>query len=98
MKMTKHARQRIHEREGAGKGKAERRALLALERGYTVDQTKGKLRKWLDFQWEYNRTADGMRVYGDKLYVFTGSILITVLPIPSDMKHNIKDFIRRRDG
>ena len=95
MKVTKHARQRIHEREGVGKGKAERRARLALERGFTVEQTKGKLRKWLEFQWEYNKTADGMRIYGDKLYVFSGVILITVIQLPGDFKHNLKAYIRR---
>lgn len=95
MKVTRHAKQRIHEREGLGKSATERKAQLALERGYRHSDTKGELKKWLDEQWEYKRTANGMRIYGDKLYVFAGLTLVTVLQVPPKFTRNMKAYIRR---
>ena len=90
VRVTRHARQRLHEREGIGKGSVERRAQLALDRGYHHCQTKGRLKKWMNEQWEYRHTANGMRVYGDKLYIFSGSTLVTVLQIPAELTKDLK--------
>lgn len=95
VKVTRHARKRLHERDGIGKSAVQRRAQLALDRGYQHWQTKGRLKRWLSEQWEYKQTANGMRVYGDKLYIFSGSTLVTVLQIPQELTRNLKNYIKR---
>lgn len=82
MYVTRHAKKRLHEREGTKKSAVYRKASLVLERGCTVEETKGRLRKWL----EQNRTGgENMRIYGDKLYIFVGETLITVYKIPNEL-------------
>nr|DAY91531.1 MAG TPA: hypothetical protein [Caudoviricetes sp.] len=33
----------------------------------------------------YNQTANNIRLYGDKAYIFAGSTLVTVIQIPPDL-------------
>lgn len=93
MKVTKHARKRIHEREGIGKSSAERKAGIVLQKGYRRQQTKGALRKILEKELEYKGTADEIRVYGDKIYIFCGEVLVTVLNLPPHIAHNLERYV-----
>ena len=82
MYVTHHAKKRLHEREGTKKSAVNRKASLVLERGYKVEEIKGRLRRWV----ESNRTGEeNMRIYGDKLYIFVGETLITVYKIPNEL-------------
>ncbi len=94
MRMTKHGKQRIHERAGGGKAKAERRVALALERGYEYEQTKGSLRRYLDGLIRYNGTADRLIVHGDKVYIFCGEALVTVYDLPRKYVQNLKKYVK----
>lgn len=91
--VTKHAQKRLKQREGIGRSAAERKAQMALEKGYTHTQTKGKLKKWMDGKFLSYGTVNNMRVYGDKLYCFHDDVLITVLQIPQVIVKNLKDYI-----
>ena len=93
MLITKHAQKRLKERCGLSKKAAERLANLAYERGMKHSETTGNLRKWVDNQYFYNETANNIRLYGDKAFIFSGYKLITVLQIP----HNLAKYVKRRD-
>ena len=91
MYVTRHAKKRLHERDGTKKSAVYRKASLVYERGYRVEETKGRLRRWVDS----NRgSADNLRVYGDKLYIFNGETLITVYQIPHEIRKRIRKYIR----
>lgn len=95
MNVTRHARKRLHERDGTNKASAERKALLALERGCRLEDTKGRLHLWMLEQKEKG-SADNLIVYGDKLFIFNGDTLITVTVLPPDIRKNIQAYIKGR--
>lgn len=93
MHVTRHARKRMHERDGTKKGSAERKASLALERGYRLEDTKGRLHLWM-LEQRKKGDADNLRVYGDKLFIFHGDTLITVTVLPPDIRRDILAYIK----
>ena len=84
---SKHAKNRIKERCGVGKGTADRISSMAYERGISTEHTKGALRKWLEGK---NVTGkDQIKVWGDKAYIYSEkNVLITVLQLPAAITRN----------
>ena len=94
MYVTRHAKKRLHEREGTKKSAVNRKALLVLERGHRLSDMKGRLRRWAEGKNDRADNADNPIVYGDKLYIFTGEKLITVFQIPHSIVKNIRMYIK----
>ena len=86
--VTKHAQQRIRERCGLNKSAVQRFAEIAYEQGLKHGELKGNLKKWVDKEYFYNKTADNIRLYGDKCYIFRKNKLITIIQVPHNL---IKD-------
>lgn len=80
MKVSRHAKQRMKERCGFNGKAQERMARKALTDGITHAQTKGRLNK---------------RIYGDNAYIFCGETLVTVIPVPANIKKDMEKMIRR---
>lgn len=95
MYVTRHAKKRLHEREGTKKSAAYRKASLVFERGYRIEETKGRLRRWVD---SCCNGTENMRIYGDKLYIFVGETLITVYQVPNTIARNLRRYIRGKDA
>jgi hypothetical protein len=95
MVVTKHAGKRIKKRAGIGKDGVERIAKKALNEGITHSQTNGTLKKYLDKIYFKYQNANGLRIYGHFVFVFHGSILITMWAIPTKFIAHV-DKIRRR--
>ena len=93
--VTRHAETRMKERCGFNKHSSERIAERAFERGYTHAQTKGKLNKWMTKLYFANERANNIRLYGDYAYIFCEKTLVTVIPIPNNLKRDLKSMIRR---
>lgn len=91
MKISNHARQRMKERCGFNRKAQDRMAEKAFYEGITHKQTKGRLYKWVTSLFFKNCNANNIRLYGGFAYVFCGETLVTVIPIPSNLK---KDFER----
>lgn len=89
--VTKHAKQRIRQR--CGVNDALRISKIAYERGLKHSDLTGNLKKWVDGLWFRNKTANQIRLYGDKAYIFRDATLITVLQIPHNL---VKDADRAR--
>ena len=80
--MTRHGAQRTKDRLGISKKIADKNAEKALRYGVTHSEVSGKLCCYLDGIYLLNRRPNNMRVYNRMVYLFRGSTLITVLPLP----------------
>ena len=80
--VSKHAKKRLKERCGLNKRSIQRMADKAFIDGVRHSDTRGRLNKWITSLYFYNKTADNIRLYGDKVYIFTGNTLVTVIQIP----------------
>lgn len=80
--VTRHAGKRIRQRLGINKKSAGKAAEKALQFGITHAEAKGKLSRHLDGIFLLNCNPTNMRVYNHSVYLFNGSTLITVLPLP----------------
>lgn len=95
MTITKHAEARIKERCGLGKKTNQRMVEKVFNEGVTHSQTKGRLNKWVTSLYFNNESANNIRLYGDKAYIFCGETLVTVIQIPHDLMKNFKKMIRK---
>lgn len=84
--VTNHAKQRIHERMGVSKKVSKRVASIALEKGLRASETKGRLKKYADAVYLSHCVGDNLRIYAEKVFVFQGNALITVLSLPNELK------------
>lgn len=81
--ITKHAYTRMKERNGWNKKAATRMVSRIYSDGMRPDQVKGYLKSWLNTKYEYRNDGDEYVLFGDKLYIFNGMTMLTVLPIPT---------------
>lgn len=80
--VTRHAEKRIRQRLGINKKSTDRAAEKELEHGVTHTEAKGKLSRHLDGIFLLNYKPTNLRVYNHSVYLFAGTTLITVLPLP----------------
>lgn len=83
--VTNHAKQRTKDRLGVSKKVANKIAGKALEHGVTHALAKGKLKSYLDKLYLSHKSANNLRVYNRKVYLFDKNILITVLNLPNNL-------------
>ena len=85
--VSKHAIKRMKERLGLPKKACQKASDIAFEKGVKHSNTKGRIHKFFTYLYHRNKTANNLRVYGKYVYVFAGNTLITVVPLPSTMRH-----------
>ena len=95
MNVSKHAEERLKERCGFNKKTCERMAQKAFDEGIAHNQTKGRLNKWVTSLYFRNKSANNIRLYGDKAYIFCGETLVTVMQIPVDLMKDLKSMIKK---
>lgn len=81
----------MKERCGFNRKAQDRMAEKAFNEGITHKQTKGRLHKWVTSLFFKNCNANNICLYGENAYIFFGETLVTVIPVPSNLK---KDFER----
>lgn len=96
MRVTNHAKLRMKQRCGLNVRACERMARKAFAEGIRHEETKGQLNKWVTGLYMRYETANNIRLYGDKAYVFCGDVLVTVFQIPNNLKKNMKNMIKRK--
>lgn len=94
MNVSNHAKERIKERCGFNKNATERMVNKAYEEGITHRQTKGRLNKWVTSLYFKNKSDNNIRLYGDKAYIFCGSVLVTVVQISIDLMKDFKKMVK----
>ena len=83
--LTKHARKRIRERLGIPNRGVEREFQRALE-GLTIQQTTGRLKRWLKYQRKKYGHAAHYRVTPNAVFAFQGNSMVTVLLLPQELR------------
>ena len=83
--VTNHAKERTKERLGLRKKVADKVANKALENGIKHSMAKGNLRKYFEKLYLTERKANNIRIYNRKVYLFKGTVLITVINLPNNL-------------
>jgi hypothetical protein len=92
--ITNHGEQRVKDRVGVSKKLAEKMADKALEFGIKHDEVAGELKKYLDRIYLSHKVSNNTRIYNQKVYLFNGKKLISVLDLPSKF-HKTVDKIKK---
>jgi hypothetical protein len=82
---TYHAQDRVKDRLGLSKKLADKKAQQALDFGVSHGETKGNLHRYYTYLYFHNQTANNIRVYNRKVYIFSNELLITVLNLPNHL-------------
>lgn len=98
MIITRHGDKRTRKRVGVNRSAVERLARKALADGTTRYDAKGGLRRYLDALYHYNGQADNIRVYAEKVWIFSGNILITVLDLPQKYKNRANGIAKKESA
>ena len=81
--ITKHAYTRMKERNGWNRKAAKRMVSKIYNNGMRPNQVKGYLKSWVNAKYEYSNEGDEYILFGNKLYIFNGMTMLTVLPTPT---------------
>ena len=84
--LTKTAGRKIRKHMGINKKSTDKAATNALKYGVTIEETTGKLRKYMQQTYEDGgKIADNIRVYNRSCYVFRDDVLITMYKVPREL-------------
>lgn len=98
MIVTRNGDLRTRKRVGVNRSAVERLARKAFADGITRYDAKGGLRRYLDALYHYNEQADNIRVYAEKVWIFSGNILITVLDLPQKYKNRANGIAKKESA
>jgi len=85
-RVTAHAGKRIRERIGVNKKTIQAVSDRALIKGLSHSELTGKLKRYIDKLYFRSETANNIKVYAEKVYIFKGNTLITVVGLPTGLK------------
>ena len=71
-------------------------AKIAHEKGLTHSDVSGSLHGYLTSIYDFNGTANNIRLYGDKIYIFCNDVLVTVYDTPKRFQGTVNKLMRRR--
>lgn len=84
--ITEHAYERSKERLGFDRTVTDKIAHKAFNDGINHGQAKGRLGKYFDKLYFEYKTANNIRVYGENIFLFNKTTLLTVYQLPHDLK------------
>lgn len=96
-KITKHAKERAKERCGFNNNTINRMADKILEQGIRHCECTGQLKRWVDGLYLEEKNANNIRLYGDKAYLFRGTVLITIIQIPNNLISRVASIRNRKE-
>ena len=99
MIITRHGDLRTRKRVGVNRSAVKKLARKALVNGVSRHDTHGSLRRYLDYLYHYNESAGNIRVWGEKVWIFTErNILITVLNLPQQYKNRANGIAKKGES
>ena len=99
MKVTNHGEHRTRKRTGVPRKAVERMAQKALIEGIGRCEFSGSLRRYLDGMYHHhNEEANNIKVWGEKVWVFNGDVLITVMDLPQRYKNSANGKARKDEN
>lgn len=82
--LSHHAADRASQRLGLGSASAEKLAQAALERGLSVEDVAGRLKRWMQHV-ETQHPGRRLRIHGTHVYVFgRDQTVVTILHLPRE--------------
>lgn len=97
--VTNHGAKRIRQRCGISKKSVDRLANIAFEKGLTYNDITGSLKRYVASLYNFNGSADNIRLYGDKIYIFcNGDVLVTVLNTPRKYRDTVNKLMNSKNG
>lgn len=94
--ITDHGKERI-KRLGVSKKLAKDISDKAIQFGIKHENTTGSLKKYIDWLYFKEKTANNIRIYNQKVFIFHDEILITVLNLPYRF-HSIVEKIKTKQN
>jgi len=88
--VTSHAAKRFKQRCGLPKKACQSHAQTAYDKGFKHADAKGRAKRYMDRLFLDYRKANQMRVYGEFIYLFSGTVLITVINLPRHVRGGFK--------
>ncbi len=82
--ITNHAKRRMKERCGIGKGSVQKMAKRAYQKGLKHSETTGDLNKYISREFFKYKKANNIRIYAEKVWIFINDKLITVYKLPEE--------------
>ena len=96
MKITNHGEERIRKRTGVPRKAVDRMAKRALIEGVGRCKFSGSLRRYLDGMYHaYDESANNIKVWGEKVWIFNGDVLITVMDLPQRYKKSANGKVKK---
>lgn len=95
---TRHSKQRTKDRLGLSKKLADKKAQEALDFGLRHGELVGQLKKYATSLYFYNETANNIRIYQQKVYIFRDTKLITILNLPQNLCTVASKLQKRKDA
>ena len=96
MAVSKHAKRRLSKRCGLNIRSHDRMAAIALRDGLRHSDCTGRLKKYVDYLFLTHKKGNNIRLYGDDVYIFQGTTLITVLKLPAPHKNAVNKIADRK--
>ena len=90
--LSNHGEKRIRERCGKSSDKI---ASNAIDRGIRRELTTGRLFEYLYARYKYSGSEPNIYVYQNKVFIFDGFILVTVLDLPTNLHKQAEAQIRK---
>ena len=81
IRVSSHASERIKGRMGIKRSAAHRIAMIAWDKGLTHKECTGPLEDLVTAMFSKSQTANNIRVYAQKVFLFANETLITVIPL-----------------
>jgi hypothetical protein len=94
--VSAHGNKRIRSRCGIPKKSVNKLAEEAFTCGITHGETTGSLNKYITALYFYNQSANNIRIYRDKVFIFAALRLITVLNLPARYQKSVLNCIKKR--
>jgi len=85
----------MRQRLGVPRSAVKKAVAKALECGVRREDCHGSLRRYLDALYFYNESANNLRVWSEKVYIFRDKTLITVLNLPQQYKNRANGISRK---
>lgn len=84
--VSAHAFERGKERLGFNEKTMQKMALKAYISGIKHSDTVGDLKKFVSNLYNVQKNANNIRIYGEIIYLFSNSTLVTVMHLPNELK------------
>jgi hypothetical protein len=98
LKITKHAKKRLTERIGINKRSTEKLSEIAYKQGLSHKDLTGILKKYIDKVYLKEKKANNIRIYGNNVYLFCDTTLITVLKLTSKLSRIAIKLSKKRES